>query len=245
MRKATSVSGRRAARSALAAILVAAMAIPALAAPKTSAQRSKAVSQKPAVRTPSVQTPSSAATLAEKTIASRAKTDLKKLLWPERPTVFAFYKPSSTLEREFVASLERETEDKMGFFVIPLQSGGEPIAQQHGVQETPTALVYDRRGRLVGRSSSAEEIRTLVAQALRVMRIDWAEEGDPRLDSARQMLGGQKTVPGILRTMSLRPDYLQGFMTMSMRAQFTDGFIDRRTKELIATHVSAINKCRY
>ena len=59
------------------------------------------------------------------------------------------------------------------------------------------------------------------------------------------MMGGQKNVPDILRTMSLRPDYLQGFMAMSMKAQFMDGFIDRRTKELIATYVSAINKCKY
>ncbi|HEY0073250.1 MAG TPA: carboxymuconolactone decarboxylase family protein [Abditibacteriaceae bacterium] len=178
-------------------------------------------------------------------VSSGQKTDLKLFLMPERPTVFAFYKPSSTLERDFVRTLQQDAHNKIGFQVIQLKTGSEPIAAQYEIKETPTALVFDRRGRLVGRSSNGEEIRAQVGQALRVMRIDWAEEGDPRLDSVQQMLGGQKNVPDILRTMSLRPDYLQGFMAMSMKAQFTDGFIDRRTKELIATYVSAINKCKY
>jgi hypothetical protein len=178
-------------------------------------------------------------------LSTGQKADLKLFLMPERPTVFAFYKPSSTLERDFVKALQQDAHNKIGFQVIQLKTGSEPIAAQYEIKETPTALVFDRRGRLVGRSSNGEEIRAQAGQALRVMRIDWAEEGDPRLDSVRQMMGGQKNVPDILRTMSLRPDYLQGFMAMSMKAQFMDGFIDRRTKELIATYVSAINKCKY
>ena len=179
------------------------------------------------------------------TISTGQKADLKLFLVPEQPTVFSFYKPSSTLERQFVSSLQKETNDKVSFRAIQLKTGSEAIAQQYQIRETPTILVFDRRARLVGRSSNAEEIRTLIARAARVMRIDWAEEGDPRLDKVREMMGGRPNVPDILRTMSLRPDYLQGFMAMSMRAQFTDGFIDRRTKELIATYVSAINKCKY
>lgn len=213
----------------------------AWAAPQATAAKSPKTSRS----APQSTLKATSETLAMKTLSTGAKTDLKKSLWPERPTVFAFYKPSSTLERDFVTSLERDAENKIGFFVIALKSGNEPVVQQYGVTETPTALVYDRRGRLVGRSTQGEEIRALVGKALSVMRIDWAEDGDPRLDAAREMTGGQKQVPGILRTMSLRPDYLQGFMAMSMRAQFTDGYIDRRTKELIATYVSAINKCRY
>jgi hypothetical protein len=178
-------------------------------------------------------------------ISTGAVVDLAKSFVPERPTIFVFTKPSSTLERDFVATLKRDTQNRIGFRVIHLKTGTEAIAKKHQIGETPTVLVYDRRGRLVGRSSQAEEIRTQVRKALDVKRIDWAQEGDPRLDAVRQMLGGQKQVPEILRTMSLRPDYLQGFMAMSMPAQFTDGFIDRRTKELIATYVSAINKCKY
>ena len=164
---------------------------------------------------------------------------------PERPTVFIFYKPSSTLESSFMTELRQEIQHALGFGVIQLKTGDEAVAKQYEIQQTPTALVYDRRGRLVGRSSQAEEIRTLAHKAVGVMRIDWAEEGDPRLDQVRQMMGGQKQIPGIIRTMSLRPDYLAGFIAMSMPAQFQDGFLDRRTKELIGTYASALNGCKY
>lgn len=178
-------------------------------------------------------------------ISTGLKIDLPRVLMPERPTVFAFYKSSSTMERDFVTVLREGTQNQIGFHIIQLKTGNEPVAEQFQIKETPTALVYDRRGRLVGRSSQAEEISALVGRALQVMRIDWAQEGDPRLDTVRQMVGGRKQVPGILRTMSLRPDYLQGFVAMSMPAQFTDGFLDRRTKELIGTYVSATNECKY
>ena len=178
-------------------------------------------------------------------VSTGEKVELQQFLAAEKPTVFTFYKPSTTVQRDFVNKLQKEVGNKIGFGAIQLKTGSEPIVQQYQIQETPTALVFDRRGRLVGRSSNDEEIRSYIARATRVMRIDWAEEGDPRLNKVREMMGGRENVPDILRTMSLRPDYLQGFMAMSMRAQFTDGFIDRRTKELIATYVSAINKCRY
>jgi hypothetical protein len=32
---------------------------------------------------------------------------------------------------------------------------------------------------------------------------------------------------------------------LSRQAHFSDGYLDRRTKEMIATYVSAINKCKY
>jgi alkylhydroperoxidase/carboxymuconolactone decarboxylase family protein YurZ len=178
-------------------------------------------------------------------VSSGKKVLLAQHLMPERPTVFVFLKPSSSLERSFLTELQRDAQDKVGFRIIHLKSGAEPVAQQHAIKETPTAIVYDRRARLVARSSDAQAIRTAVREAAGVMRIDWAEEGDPRLDAVRQMLGGQSTVPGILRTMSLRPDYLQPFMQLSMKAHFAPGSLDRRTKEMIATYVSALNKCKY
>ena len=200
------------------------------------------------MRTPAIAAPTAKPDLKlapAPVISTGSKVALATHLMPERPTVFVFIKPSSSLERSFMTDLQRSVQGAIGFGVIHLKTGDEPVAQQFSIKETPTALVYDRRGRLVGRSSKAEEIQIAVRQAARVMRIDWAEEGDPRLDAARQMIGGQRQVPGILRTMSLQPDYLQGFIAMSMKAQFTDGYLDRRTKELIATYVSAINKCRY
>jgi hypothetical protein len=51
-------------------------------------------------------------------------------------------------------------------------------------------------------------------------------------------------VPEILRTMSLRPDFLAAIDEAS-RLHFTDGALTRAQHEMIASYVSALNKCRY
>ena len=52
------------------------------------------------------------------------------------------------------------------------------------------------------------------------------------------------TVAGIIRTMSLRPDFLAGIHAAS-RMHFTDGALSRAQHEMIASYVSALNRCRY
>ena len=52
-------------------------------------------------------------------------------------------------------------------------------------------------------------------------------------------------IPGILKCFSQRPDFLRDVMAFSYRVHFSHGHLDRRTKEMIATYVSALNKCRY
>ena len=51
-------------------------------------------------------------------------------------------------------------------------------------------------------------------------------------------------VPEILRTMSVRPDFLQAIDDAS-RLHFTDGALTRAQHEMIASYVSALNKCMY
>ena len=51
-------------------------------------------------------------------------------------------------------------------------------------------------------------------------------------------------VPEILRTMSLRPDFLTA-IDQASRLHFTDGALTRAQHEMIAAYVSALNKCRY
>ena len=51
-------------------------------------------------------------------------------------------------------------------------------------------------------------------------------------------------VPDILRTMSLRPDFLAA-IDQASRMHFTDGALTRAQHEMIASYVSAINRCRY
>jgi hypothetical protein len=51
-------------------------------------------------------------------------------------------------------------------------------------------------------------------------------------------------VPEILRTMSLRPDFLLA-IDQASRLHFTDGALTRAQHEMIASYVSALNHCRY
>lgn len=53
-----------------------------------------------------------------------------------------------------------------------------------------------------------------------------------------------KVIPEILRTMSLRPDFLKAIDEASV-LHFTDGALTRAEHEMIASYVSALNKCRY
>ena len=58
---------------------------------------------------------------------------------------------------------------------------------------------------------------------------------------ARSVAG---VVPEILRTMSLRPDFLAAVDAAS-EMHFTDGALTRAQHEMIASYVSALNRCRY
>jgi hypothetical protein len=181
----------------------------------------------------------------EPSVISKGKVvNLMERLVPEKPTLFIFLKPGSTLEREFLETLRKEAGEKVGVRVIELKTGLEPIAAKYEVKETPTALVYDRRGRLVTRSSDAKEIQVALKKAAGVMRIDWAEEGDANFEGSVKALG-RSPGTGILRTMTLQPDYLKSIHELSMKAHFSDGYLPRRVKEMIATYVSQLNHCKY
>jgi hypothetical protein len=56
---------------------------------------------------------------------------------------------------------------------------------------------------------------------------------------------GRTEFPGILKCFSQRPDFLKDVMAFSYRVHFSQGHLDRRTKEMIATYVSALNQCPY
>lgn len=78
-------------------------------------------------------------------------------------------------------------------------------------------------------------------------RLAWVEDADAtgllaELYATAQE--GRGRVPDILRTMSLRPDFLAAIMDAS-RLHFTDGALSRAQHEMIATYVAALNRCRY
>lgn len=54
-----------------------------------------------------------------------------------------------------------------------------------------------------------------------------------------------RRVPEILKCFSARPDFLKHVMQFSYSVHFQDGHLPRRAKEMIATYVSALNRCRY
>ena len=51
-------------------------------------------------------------------------------------------------------------------------------------------------------------------------------------------------VADILRTMSLRPDFMLAIDAAS-RLHFSDGALSRAQHEMIASYVAAINRCHY
>ena len=51
-------------------------------------------------------------------------------------------------------------------------------------------------------------------------------------------------VADIIKTMSLRPDFLGAIMGAS-RMHFSDGALTRAQHEMVASYVSALNRCRY
>ena len=84
-------------------------------------------------------------------------------------------------------------------------------------------------------------------------RIGWIEESDAKgqladlFASARAgTISGvpRERVPDILHTMSHRPDFLAAIMDAS-RVHFSDGALTRAQHEMIASYVSALNKCHY
>ncbi len=56
---------------------------------------------------------------------------------------------------------------------------------------------------------------------------------------------GRRMVPGILKCFSARPDFLRQVIAFSDGVHFSEGHLSRRTKEMIATYVSALNHCPY
>ena len=81
--------------------------------------------------------------------------------------------------------------------------------------------------------------------------IQWVEDGEAtgdlkaiydRIVEKSPFTGG---VPAIMKCFSLRPDVLRLVYDISGTLQFSEGFLSRKDKEMIATFVSARNRCEY
>jgi hypothetical protein len=56
---------------------------------------------------------------------------------------------------------------------------------------------------------------------------------------------GRTHVPGIVKCFSARPDFLRQVLDFSNTVHFSEGHLSRRHKEMIASHVSYLNRCPY
>ena len=56
---------------------------------------------------------------------------------------------------------------------------------------------------------------------------------------------GRHQVPGIIKCFGARPDFLRQVVDFSNTIHFSEGHLNRRTKEMIASHVSFLNRCPY
>lgn len=181
-------------------------------------------------------------------VSTGARFDVKKVLKEEGTTVVLFTQSTSTMEQQFVDEVQKLTESgpKTGLALVKVRDLAAPAAQQFEVKATPTAIVYDRFGREIGRSSQADEIKAAVRKGQLMARIKWIDEDDPK---APEVYGApaeaiKHGLPGIVKSMALRPDVFKMFNIMS-QVHFSKGFLERREHEMIAAYVSALNKCKF
>jgi uncharacterized peroxidase-related enzyme len=166
----------------------------------------------------------------------------------EQGTIFVFFRPDSSMEKAFVTELQKLCDGHpVTLRPVELKSTDEPLAKKFEVTQTPMALVYDRRGHQTGKATTTDEIVKLAMQASDVGRIDWAMPGSPQADEIKQRMGlsDVRRLPGIMRAMSYRPEAMMGMISMANLMHFKDGELKVRTKEQIATYVSALNQCKF
>lgn len=180
-------------------------------------------------------------------VSKGSRFELKKVLKAEGTTVLLFINDTSVIEQQFLTDLEKLLPgDKVALDVVKIKDMTVPAAQQYEIKATPTAVVYDRFGHILARTSQPDEIRAAVRKGQLMARIKWIDEDDPK---APEVYGAppealKRGLPGIVKTMALRPDAFKMFNIMS-QIHFTDGFLKRREHEMVAAYVSALNKCKF
>ncbi|MGH9508668.1 MAG: carboxymuconolactone decarboxylase family protein [Terriglobales bacterium] len=80
---------------------------------------------------------------------------------------------------------------------------------------------------------------------IRVVEDDEATGEVAKVYDEWRALRGRHQVPGILKCFSARPDFLRKVIEFSDCVHFSEGHLNRRTKEMIATYVSALNHCPF
>ncbi len=168
---------------------------------------------------------------------------------PNVPNVTVFYNPDSASDRALVADFvgRRRASDQVGLHLVAVRSVGAPACVQYQIKTLPTILVHDRFDHELARSSDPGVVFPAILKALSTARLAWIDERSPEAaETYKNMGGGKFPVPSILKTMSLRPEWMGTFDQLSRVSIFADNTaLPRRLKEMIATYVSGINRCKY
>jgi hypothetical protein len=237
----------------LSLVLLATLAVPGWAAParKPAARPDPKPAAKPGASKPVAPKPAALKPTADpdaaEVISEGKEAVLVDHLRAESVTVVLFYLTTEPEQAELADALRKRSalESRIAFKTVKLTSADAPIAKQYEAQELPTAFIYDRNKNLIGRARTFTQVGEHVMQGLKVARIKWGDDSHPNAaEIYRRFGGGQRRVPEIMKTMSLRPEIMEAINDLS-RFHFSDGFINRRTKEMIASYVSALNKCKY
>jgi uncharacterized peroxidase-related enzyme len=184
-----------------------------------------------------------------------------------RPTFVLFQSSTSSVEREFLEGLRREgpARRREDVRVVLLNNLESPTAHRFRIRETPTLLALEPGGHEISRRTGPQAISAALAatapskpgamstasagtscRVWRGPRLRWVEESDPQARRVyRRFGGGRWGVPDIFKAMSLRPELMEKALDLSETGHFTDGYLDRRTKERIATFVSSLNGSPY
>jgi hypothetical protein len=93
-------------------------------------------------------------------------------------------------------------------------------------------------------------IRPLAEGKLPPTKIRIIEDGEATGDTAAaydywRAGSGRQQVPGIIKTFGARPDFLRQVVDFSNTIHFSEGHLQRRHKEMIASYVSYLNRCPY
>ncbi len=188
------------------------------------------------------------AQIKSEVVSKGQRFEIRKILKDEGTTVVLFIQDTSVIEGQYLASMEKAlpNTNKLALDVVRIKDTTAPAAQQYRVKSTPTAVIFDRFGHEIGRSAQPDEIRAAIRKGTLMGRIKWIDEDDPK---APEVYGAppeafKRGIPGIVKTMSLRPDAFKMFNMMSAM-HFSDGFLKRREHEMIAAYVSSLNKCKF
>jgi hypothetical protein len=84
----------------------------------------------------------------------------------------------------------------------------------------------------------------------RTTKIRLIEDHEARGDTAEAYSywrsgSGRQQVPGIIKCFGARPDFLRQVVDFSNTVHFSEGYLSRRIKEMIASYVSYLNHCPY